>query len=128
MQRAVRVSGWVLLWLITALEAVGIGASGIAKFSGTNWLRLFVGWGYPAWFSYVVGMAEVVGALCLLVPRLASYAAGLLATVMVGAVATLLTHPGSMGWRTPAVNVVLLSIVAVARWKQRLGAPPASPP
>ena len=108
-----------MLWLVTVLEAFGIGAPGVAKFFGTRWPQLFVGWGYPAWFSYVIGVAEVVGAGCMLVPRLASWAAMLLGVIMIGAAATLLSHPGSMGWGTPAVHVVLLSAIAAARWKRR---------
>ena len=123
MHRAIRTSGRVLLWLLTALEAFGLGAPGLAKLVGSGgWQRLFMGWGYPVWFSYVVGAVEVSGALGLLAPRLASYAAMLLGTVMVGALVTLLTHPGSMGWRTPAVHIVLLTALAVARWKGRFRA------
>ena len=120
MHKAVRVTGVVLLWLLTALEAFGLGAPGLQKFREVHWERMFVGWGYPAGFSYVVGAIEIAGAICLFIPKLASYAAIVLAVVMASAAATLLLHPRLMGWGTPVVHVVLLSGLAAARWKGRL--------
>ena len=121
MHKGVRSAGVIVLWLITIVEAVGIGAPGTAKFRLDVWPRLFVGWGYPVWFTYVIGVVEVAGALAILVPRLATWAALVLGTVMLGAVVTLILHPGTMGWGTPVVHIVLLAIIAVARWRGRLG-------
>ena len=112
------------IWVVTALPALGIGLAGGSKFIGANhWRGLFLGWGYPAWASSVVGIAEVAGAIGLLVPRLASYAALGLMVVMIGALVTLLTHPGGpMGWgATPLLYLVLLAIVAAVRWRVRGG-------
>ena len=46
-----------------------------------------------------------------------------LIAVMIGALVTLLTHPGGkMGWGgTPMVYIVLLTIVGVMRWRERAG-------
>src|SRR6185503_11769919 len=117
MHKAVRITGMVLLWLLTAVEALGMLGPGMQKFREVHWERMFVAWGYPAGFSYVIGAVEIAGAICLFIPRLASYTAILLAVVMVCAATTLLLHPGFMGWRTPVVHVVLLSVLAAARWK-----------
>ncbi len=122
MGRPLRQAGQVLLWLVTALEAFGIGAPGLTKFFGHQWQQLFVGWGYPSWFSYVIGVIEVVGAGALVVPQVASYAALLLVADMAGAALTLLTHRGPMGWATPFVDLVLLTIIAIGRWGSRTGA------
>jgi uncharacterized membrane protein YphA (DoxX/SURF4 family) len=119
-----RRAGRILLWASTIAIALGIGLAGLAKFlQADRWRLLFDGWGYPTGLSTIVGIAELAGAIGLLVPALAFYAAMLLATVMTGALLTLLRHPGGQfGWgATPAVYIVLLSFVAVARWRQRAG-------
>ena len=87
-----------------------------------RWQALFIGWGYAPWFSPVVGVLEMLGAIGLLVPRLAFYAAALLVVVMLGALVTLFTHPGGpMGWgATPLVYLVLLSLIGAARRKERI--------
>ena len=115
-------AGRILLWIVTVLLALGLGLAGVTKFtSASRWHDLFVAWGYAAWFSPVIGIAEVAGAVALLVPRLAFYGALFLAAVMTGALVTLLTHPGGpLGWgATPAVYVVLLAVVATVRWRER---------
>ena len=52
------------------------------------------------------GAGEMLGALLLVVPRLASYAAGGLIVIMVGALATVLVHDSSLGPVTPIVNKI----------------------
>ena len=113
----------LLLWAVTALVALGIGLAGAAKFlQADRWRELFTGWGYPPWFSVVVGVIEVAGAVGVLVPQLASYGATLLGVVMLAALLTLLGHPGGPLGRgaTPAVYIVLLAVIAASRWRQRL--------
>jgi putative oxidoreductase len=113
----------IALWIVTIVIALGIGGAGASKFlQADHWRSLFVGWGYPSWLSMVIGVAEVLGAIGLIIPRLAFYAALLLWIVMMGALLTLLTHQGGpMGWgATPTVYLILLSSVGAARRKQRL--------
>ena len=105
-------------WVLTMAIAVGIGVAGVTKFTQPErWRALFVGWGYPAWFSSVIGAAEVVGAVALFVPPVATYATGLLGVIMLGAFATLVTHPGGpLGWgATPAIYILLLALRYVLR-------------
>jgi putative oxidoreductase len=112
----------IALWIATAIPAFGIGLAGLTKFlQPTRWQSLFAGWGYPPAFATVVGVVEIIGAAGLLVPRFALYAAILLATVMIGALVTLLTHPGGpLGWgATPAFYLVLLTALATARWRRK---------
>jgi uncharacterized membrane protein YphA (DoxX/SURF4 family) len=83
----------VLLWLITLFLALICLRSGLLKVTGNIfWVRDFHRWGYPDWFRLVVGIAELVSMLLLLVPRLASYGASLFAVVMLGAIFTHATH------------------------------------
>ena len=120
--RALRTTLTIVLWIATLLSGLGIGVVGAAKFGNAReWERLFVGSGYPAWLSFVVGAAEVVGAIALLIPRFALAGVTILGTVMAGALVTLLLHRGGpMGWGgTPAVHLVLLTIVAAIRLSRR---------
>jgi uncharacterized membrane protein YphA (DoxX/SURF4 family) len=113
-------AGLVFLWLVTLAVAVPMLLAGGTKFQPDGmWPDLFAGWSYSMGFLYLIGSLEVLGALALLVPRLAAYAAVVLWVVMAGAAYTLLTHPGEMGPTPAFVNLVLLSIIAVVRWPRR---------
>ena len=109
----------VLLWVVTALEALIMALAGAGKFSGDHWAKLFIGWGYPVAFTYVIGAAEVVGALLLLVPKLASWAAIGLSVIMIGAIVTQVRQPGPGGWTSAAVHLVLLVVIGTGRWPAR---------
>jgi hypothetical protein len=112
----------IVLWTATVLSGLGIGVVGAAKFGNAReWERLFVGWGYPAWMSFVIGVAEIIGAVALFIPRFAFVGVAVLGTVMLGALVTLLLHRGGpMGWGgTPVIHLALLSIVAAIRWSRR---------
>jgi uncharacterized membrane protein YphA (DoxX/SURF4 family) len=109
------------IWVLIAAETLMMGAAGASKFFATEmWTGLFTDWGYPVWFAFVVGIAEVMGALLLLFPKLASYAAGFLGVIMLGAVGTLLTHTNDLGLKTPLLHLVVLAIILTARWSRRL--------
>ena len=89
----IRILKEVVLWLITIFLALVCLRSGWLKVSGNMfWVRDFHRWGYPDWFRVVVGIAELSSTALLLVPRLASYGAGLFALVMVGAIFTHYTN------------------------------------
>lgn len=107
------------LWLLTVLEVLGMGLVGVAKFTGTTWVTMFEGWGYPTWFTYVIGAGEAGGAVLLLVPRLASYAALMLMVIMLGALYTVLTKDNQLGAAGPFVHLGVLSVIAWARWSRR---------
>lgn len=111
----------ILLWIGTVIGG-SIALSGVGKFTSHFWQPLFVGWGYPAWFASVVGAAEVVAGVSLFIPRLAAWAASVLALIMGGAFVTLLTHPSDkMGWgATPLFYLVIVGLVGAVRWRDRV--------
>jgi putative oxidoreductase len=122
MQRR-NIGATILVWAITLVVAFGIGAAGVTKFvQPSRWEALFSSWGYPHWASAVIGLVEVAAALVLFVPRLAAYAAIVLGAVMIGAVCTLLMHPGGPFGRgvTPLVYAAMLVVVLAVRWRERL--------
>jgi uncharacterized membrane protein YphA (DoxX/SURF4 family) len=110
----------VAVWFLCVAELLTMGSAGAAKFQTDFWARMFVEWGYPAWFTSVIGAAEVTGALLIVVPRLSSYAAVFLSAIMVGAISTVLLHPGGqLGPVTPAVHLLVIAVIARARWSRR---------
>lgn len=109
------------LWVLTVLEFLGMGLAGLSKFQGDGWLNMFEGWGYPAWFALFIGGAEVILATLLLVPRVASYAALGLIVIMMGAIFTVLTNESQMGPGVATVHILVLTLLAWARWPRRWG-------
>lgn len=94
MSRFGSIAVWVLQFVLAAFFAV----QGAVKLAGSqNWVFRFNGWGYPDGFYLVVGLAELSGAIVLLIPRLAKFGALLLIAVMVGATAT--HHPPRVAGR-----------------------------
>ena len=113
----IRILKEVVLWLITLFLALVCLRSGWLKVSGNIfWVRDFQRWGYPDWFRLVVGIAELISFALLLVPRLASYAAGLFAVVMLGAIFTHYTNNETS--RLP-FNLLLLALSLVIVFARR---------
>ena len=112
--------GVALLWVVSIAVALAMLAAGAMKFQPDGmWPALFEGWGYSMAFLYLIGVLEVGGALALLVPRFASYAASMLVVVMLGAAYTLIANPGDMGPSSPLVFGAALAIIAFARREAR---------
>jgi len=103
------------LWTLSGLVSLAFLAAGGAKLAGVPALvEMFDQVGLGQWFRYFTGLLEVVGAIGLLIPRYAFYAAGLLATVMFGAIIAHLAVLG--GSPAPAAVLLVLSgIVAYLR-------------
>jgi uncharacterized membrane protein YphA (DoxX/SURF4 family) len=78
-------------------------------------VQLFDTIGIGQWFRYVTGSLEVVGAIALVIPALAPFAAALLAAVMVGAIATHLFIVGG----SPLPAIALLAITAAITYLRR---------
>jgi uncharacterized membrane protein YphA (DoxX/SURF4 family) len=105
-------------WLLqVALAAVMVGP-GSQKFTSPVWERMFRTWGYPDGFYLVIGAVEVVGGIGLLIPKLASVSAMILAVVMAGAAATQIFRGGRNGVGEIVFMLLLLAIAAL-RWRDR---------
>jgi len=93
--------------------------AGGSKLAGVPMMvQMFGVIGIGQWFRYVTGTIEVVSAVLLLIPSVASYGAAALAVTMIGAIITHLFIVGG----NPAVPIVLLastSVIAWARWSDR---------
>jgi uncharacterized membrane protein YphA (DoxX/SURF4 family) len=107
----------VVVWILSILTALLLLAAGLPKILGQGgWAARFDRWGYPAGFVVVIGVVEVVGALMLLIPRVATVGAAILSVVMLGAAGTHLVHG-----ETPRIAVALVlfaAFVAIA-WLRR---------
>jgi putative oxidoreductase len=113
-------------WLLTVLLAVVMVGPGSQKFTSPVWERMFRAWGYPDGFYLVIGAIEVVAGIGLLVPKVASVSALMLAVLMAGAAATQLLRGGRNGIGEIVFMLLLLGIAAI-RWPDRLRlASPAS--
>lgn len=107
---------WIISILLTALFVM-VGSRKLINPAPMG--QAFVQWGYPAWFAMVIGLVEVGGGLLLLVPRVATYAAGALAVVMAGATVTHLKTTGEAPRAIlPIVLLTLSVIVGLARWRK----------
>jgi hypothetical protein len=106
----------VTLWVLQIVAAVAfLGAAG-AKFAGAALMvAAFEKIGIGQWFRYLTATLEVGGAIGLLFPRYAFYAASLLATVMVGAA---IAHLAILGG-SPAPAVVLLILTGTIAYLRR---------
>lgn len=62
------------MWLLTVLIGLTRFEAGLGRFQhGAGWHHwLFESWGYPPWFCAFIGAAEIVGAVLLLWPLVAS--------------------------------------------------------
>jgi uncharacterized membrane protein YphA (DoxX/SURF4 family) len=115
----------IITWALQALMTLAFLSIGFGKFGDPSWERSFVRWGYPHGSHLVVGTIEMAAGALLIVPRFASYAALLLAVVMVGAMTT---HglAGQDMWR-PAPHLTLLLLLAWLRWPSRWRRSSAAP-
>jgi uncharacterized membrane protein YphA (DoxX/SURF4 family) len=113
----------VALWTLTIIGALTMGLAGASKFtSATMWHSHFAAWGYPVWSASLVGALEIISATLLLVPRAALYAACTLIVLMLGALFTVLTKPGELGWTAALIQLTIMTTIAVLRLRYH-GAP-----
>jgi putative oxidoreductase len=106
----------ITLWILSGLVALAFLGAGGAKLGGAAaMVELFDQVGRGQWFRYFTGLLEVAGAVGLLIPRYAFYAASLLGVVMVGAIVAHLTVLGT----SPAAPVVLLVLSGIIAWLRK---------
>lgn len=92
--------------------------SGAAKLAGLEFeITAFERWGYPLWFMYFTGLAEVAGGIALAANLLRKFAALALSALMIGAIATHIMH---QEWPMTIVAAVIFSLtllLTVKLWK-----------
>jgi uncharacterized membrane protein YphA (DoxX/SURF4 family) len=77
----------------------------------------FVAWGYPAWFSPVIGACELFGALMLTLPRRRFLGAVILVAILTGAVTThIVDHDMLADNFSSPIMLVLVVIAALTHW------------
>lgn len=106
----------ITIWVLAALVAALFLLSAIPKFFDEGWIRRFASWGYSESFLYIIGVLETMGAIGLLIPRLAPYAALGLIGIMIGAIVTHLNHDQGIVWNLAYIAVLLL--VGWYRWNE----------
>jgi uncharacterized membrane protein len=118
MSKGQKIVMWVLTGLLTALFLF----AGLPKLLMPG--KMLAQWVYAPWFLTVVGVCETLGAIGLLIRRVAVLAAAGLCGIMIGAVYTLVRVHQLNQLPFPIVAFILLMIVIMLRRKEgrRMGA------
>lgn len=114
----------VALWIVQALlAALFLFAGGMKLVTPIEEMTRQIA--MPGWFLRFIGVAEVLGALGLVLPGLTGIRPGLtplaaagLAIIMVGAVAVSVSVGGAVTALMPLVTLLLLLFVARGRWRR----------
>ena len=106
----------VISWVIQILLAVFFLLTASGKLiSRPQVIEMFRNWGFPDKFYLVIGALELLGALGLLIPRLAGYAASGLIVLMIGAALTHLINGEGLQVLRPLIFIVFLALVVYLR-------------
>jgi uncharacterized membrane protein YphA (DoxX/SURF4 family) len=116
----------IVMWIISGLLTALFLFAGLPKLLMPA--KMLSEWVYAPWFLTVVGVCETLGAIGLLIPRLAALAAAGLSVIMIGAVYTLVTHHLGKQLPIPILVFILLMLVIFLRRKEgrSVSAPVAS--
>lgn len=116
-------------WMLVVLQTLTMGMAGFAKLGPRAdwWQTSFISWGYASWFSTVIGILELIGALALLVPKLTAYASIMLIVIMTGALSTVIANDSNLGVLGPTMHITVSAALLALRWKKRLGGPVRNP-
>jgi putative oxidoreductase len=109
MSKRLKITMWVVSILLTALFLF----AGLPKLLTPD--KMMSQWVYARWFLTVVGVCETLGAIGLMIPRLAAVAAAGLSGIMIGAVYTLVAHHMNKELPVPIVVFFLLMLVIYLR-------------
>lgn len=115
----------IIAWVLQVLLGLAFIASGFNKLRDMSaTIGMFGSMGLPGVLAYVIGGAELLGGIGLLIPRLTRLAAMGLIIIMIGAVVMHATKiPGGLAGGVPAI--VLLVLLAVLLWL-RWSVPPTT--
>lgn len=106
----------ILLWIITILLSALFLFAGLPKLLTPG--KMLSQWVYAPWFLTFIGICETLGAIGLLIRRLAALAAAGLSIIMIGAVYTLLRVHMANQLPIPIVVFILLMGVIYLRRKE----------
>ena len=108
----------IIAWILQALLGAAFIGFGIKILSGAESAKMFASMGLPGWLAYLIGGAELLGGIGLLVPRTVRPAAMGLLIVMIGAVVMhAIKIPGGLAKGVPAIVFVLLLVIIL--WLRR---------
>ena len=110
--RVKSVTSWVVQILLAAFYVLA--ASG-KLMSRPQVIEMFRHWGFPDKFYLGVGTLELLGAIGLLIPRLAGYAASGLIVLMIGAALTHLINGEGLQVLRPLLFILFLALVVYLR-------------
>jgi len=110
----------LVVWILSVLLFAAFATTGMAKLTGTEPIGLQAAAmnGFPAWIRTVVGVVEVAGAVALLIPPVAAFAASLLAMLMIPATITqwISGQPGIF------IPIFMLALLLTVAWRRNPGA------
>jgi putative oxidoreductase len=109
----------IATWILSGLIALPMFMAGATKLPGAeDQIKNFAALGYPAWFLYVTGVIEIVGAILLIIPRTAVFGVLLLGATMVGATFSLLRVGDVAHAPFPLVFLLVIAIIGWLRADQ----------
>ncbi len=100
-----------LTTVISIVLALLFLATGVMKLAGMM-VEQFGAWGYPAWFQYLIGVAETAAGVCFLMKKTRFHAATAMIVVMLGAIFTVVRAGEMVQIALPAVTLLLAALVA----------------
>ncbi|HEY1937360.1 MAG TPA: DoxX family protein [Candidatus Angelobacter sp.] len=106
----------IVMWVITILLTALFLFAGLSKLLMPA--KMLAQWIYAPWFLTFIGICETLGAIGLLIRRLAALAAAGLSVIMVGAVYTLIRVHQLTQLPTPIVVFILLMVIISLRRKE----------
>ena len=100
----------IIAWILQVFLALVFIKSGFDKLNqGYETVTMFVSMDLPGWFAYLIGGAELLGGIGLLMPRMVRPAALGLINIMVGAlVMHAIKIPGGLTNGIPAIMMLML--------------------
>ena len=94
-------------WLLAGLLALAFLASAATKLMGIA-TPMFLHWGYPSWFTLVIGVLELLGALGLLFRKTLLLATAGLTVIMLGAAYTHVANHEGLQVLRPVIFIIVL--------------------
>ncbi len=111
----------VVVWVVTVILALLMAVVGSTKFTQPEqWTRMASTLDLPFWLMQVAGVAEMVSAVLLLIPRVAAVGGSTVAAVMVGAALAQVRGGDAAGAIAPLVYLAVALFITRQRMDQLL--------